>query len=140
VVPFNGTGVGKRGLGGMVGFSYLPAIEIWTMREVKASRVRVPSDMIAITDSGPHSSVPGSIADCFVVMPVPLRKSYWTFGPPGRVHAGGANVLFCDGHVRWFPAEDLIVNDLQAIYSEYRLPNSERDTAVARMWNIDHEP
>jgi prepilin-type processing-associated H-X9-DG protein len=26
----------------------------------------------------------------------------------GRIHRGGDNVLFCDGHVTWYKQEDLI--------------------------------
>jgi prepilin-type processing-associated H-X9-DG protein len=30
-----------------------------------------------------------------------------TFGRPGAVHRGGANVLFCDGHIAWYSQSEL---------------------------------
>ena len=47
---------------------------------------------------------------------------------PGEVHSGGANVLFCDGHVTWYVRQDLVIND----------PPSEADKPKIRMWNNDH--
>jgi prepilin-type processing-associated H-X9-DG protein len=130
-------GFGKRGLGGFLRCSLDPGERICTMRELKAERVRVPADMIAITDSGPFAIDPVDI-DCFGVIPVP-RNGESKFSVPGRVHSGGTNVLFCDGHVAWYPQADLIVNDVQAI-NYLRVPSSFRDQQVARMWNYDHNP
>ena len=69
--------------------------------ELKASKVRRPSSMIAIADNscdtswdyniGPHDN--GS----------PSRTEY-----PGKIHNGGANVLFCDGHVEWYAQKELV--------------------------------
>ena len=50
---------------------------------------------------------------------------------PGNVHRGGANVLFCDGHVQWFVQKDLLVT------YEVALPAEE---PIRRMWNNDHMP
>jgi prepilin-type processing-associated H-X9-DG protein len=50
---------------------------------------------------------------------------------PGRVHGGGANVLFCDGHVSWYPQRDLLVD---------RGDTTPANLNRARMWNNDHEP
>lgn len=63
-------------------------------RELRASRVKVPADMIAIADS----TVDG-IWDTAIQ---PRDKGFDLPPPvPGAVHRGGANVLFCDGHVSW---------------------------------------
>ena len=69
--------------------------------ELKGNKVRYPSSMIAIADNtcdtswdfniGPHDN--GS----------PLRTEY-----PGKIHNGGANVLFCDGHVLWYRQKELV--------------------------------
>lgn len=88
--------------------------------ELPSSRVRVPPDMVAITDSTADGNHDAAVR--------PLKgsgKHLW----PGNVHGGGANVLFCDGHVQWYPQEDLLV-DLVT------------DRAAAafkiRRWNNDH--
>jgi prepilin-type processing-associated H-X9-DG protein len=47
---------------------------------------------------------------------------------PGRVHSGGANVLFCDGHVTWYRQEDLVIP----------VPATLADAPRIRMWNHDH--
>jgi len=49
---------------------------------------------------------------------------------PGSIHRGGANVLFCDGHVQWFLKRDLVV----------RWPVIAEEGAKQRMWNIDNRP
>ena len=65
--------------------------------ELKASRVRKPMEMIAVADIDDGPS---------------LRGTGMSFGGqgerPGRVHRGGANVLFCDGHVQWHRQSDLV--------------------------------
>jgi prepilin-type processing-associated H-X9-DG protein len=64
--------------------------------QVHVSRVKVPADMIAIADS----SVDG-IWDFAIDGPVdPGWVIGFPRGFPGAVHRGGANVLFCDGHVQ----------------------------------------
>ena len=52
---------------------------------------------------------------------------------PGRVHGGGANVLFCDGHVFWFRQVDLVIGREDGVYVHGEKPKR-------RMWNFDHEP
>ena len=47
---------------------------------------------------------------------------------PGRVHAGGANVVFCDGHVSWYVQRDLVVHD----------PPTAAEAPTVPMWNSDH--
>jgi len=87
----------------------------------KASRVKVASDMIAVADSNADGKWDTAIS--------PLSDA--TFMNAGRVHGGGANVLFCDGHVAWYPQEDLVLSP-ELI--------SPRDLEKRRMWNFDHEP
>jgi prepilin-type processing-associated H-X9-DG protein len=48
---------------------------------------------------------------------------------PGRVHSSGANVLFCDGHVTWFPQDELLVTNY---FDPVQFPKMRR-------WNNDHE-
>jgi prepilin-type processing-associated H-X9-DG protein/prepilin-type N-terminal cleavage/methylation domain-containing protein len=93
--------------------------------EVKVSVIRVPSDMIAIADTtveggddiyiAPHAGAPGA--------------------PPGSIHRGGANVLFCDGHVQWYRRADLILPDT----FDPSVPEFARFAGIARMWNNDHK-
>jgi prepilin-type processing-associated H-X9-DG protein len=88
------------------------------VRELPASRVKVPEDMIAVTDSNADRVLDyGVMADA--------RN---TITQPGRVHSRGANVLFCDGHVTWFPLEDLLVSN--------RLDPAQ--ATKVRRWNNDH--
>jgi len=48
----------------------------------------------------------------------------------GNVHRGGANVLFCDGHVQWFLQSDLMI----------QMPPVEQEASKQRRWNADNEP
>jgi prepilin-type processing-associated H-X9-DG protein len=66
--------------------------------EMRASRVRYPSWMIAIADT----SVDGLWDP--VICPSVDNPLLW----PGDIHRGGANVLFCDGHVQWYPRDELV--------------------------------
>ncbi len=49
---------------------------------------------------------------------------------PATVHRGGANILFCDGHVQWYLQADLVC----------RTPLVAEDAAKQRMWNADNQP
>lgn len=89
-------------------------------RELRANRVRKPAEMIAITDSTADG------AGDFGVGPNP----YDPRARPGRIHNGGANVLFCDGHVQWYPQKALLVT-----YNMY----VESEASIRRMWNYDHK-
>ena len=86
--------------------------------ELRASRVRCPEAMIAIADA---------TADARYDFEMYPSKSQgnppeW----PGAVHRGGANVLFCDGHVDWYRQADLLIDTLGT------------PAHVVRMWNFDH--
>jgi prepilin-type processing-associated H-X9-DG protein len=56
-----------------------------------------------------------------------------TGGPsfaPANIHRGGANVLFCDGHIEWHIQADLLL----------QLPSIEEEARKQRMWNVDNQP
>jgi prepilin-type processing-associated H-X9-DG protein len=80
--------------------------------------------MIAIADSDADG-----ISD-FVIQPE-RDGGVWL---PGRVHGGGPNVLFCDGHVQWYRQEDITYDS--RVSDEADAP---RRLRVRRMWNHDHK-
>jgi prepilin-type processing-associated H-X9-DG protein len=53
-----------------------------------------------------------------------------TDGGPGTVHRGGANVLFADGHVKWFLRDEICV----------KYPYEASDAQKQRLWNADNKP
>jgi len=89
--------------------------------ERPAARVRVPADMIAIADS----TVDGTVDPW--IFPDSANQG----GMPGRVHGGGANVLFCDGHVQWYLQADIT-------FDINKYPPDHTTSAKAQMWNYDH--
>ena len=104
----------QRGLG-----SYVSTVGDRRYRELAASRVRSPSEMIAIADTGRRRDRGGS--NSLVIEPRGQKT-------PTPTHRGGANVLFCDGHVQWHHPND--------VSSVQWLPPDR----VQRLWNNDHEP
>jgi len=95
------------GLGGLIDGSG-PTLEI------KASRIRRPSEMIAVADNQESNYIL-----------VPTQDSRY----PGTIHRGGANVLFCDGHVQWYLQKDLLVRDWKT-----------SNEPIRRFWNNNNEP
>jgi prepilin-type processing-associated H-X9-DG protein/prepilin-type N-terminal cleavage/methylation domain-containing protein len=89
---------------------------------LRANRVKLPSDMIAIGDT-----TADGLSDCMINPRSGAEHVLW----PATVHSGGANILFCDGHVRWFLRKDLLVGD------DWTAP---RAREIRRMWNNNHEP
>lgn len=87
-------------------------------RKLKASRVKIPAQMIAIADNHPTGSWDYNLD--------PTTQSEW----PGNIHDGGANCLFCDGHVDWYLQQDLV---LTPNFNKSSL--SVHDQQVAAMWN-----
>ena len=84
----------------------------------RVNQVRVPSEMIAITDS---------TVDGWFDLEIKVTRDVH-MSIPGAIHGGGANVLFCDGHVQRYSQADLIVDDDRSLVQAPRY----------RMWSIDH--
>jgi prepilin-type processing-associated H-X9-DG protein/prepilin-type N-terminal cleavage/methylation domain-containing protein len=100
-------------------------------RELRASRVKRPSEMIAVADS--------TVDGAWDYAVVPRNEGYSLLPAPpvpGAVHRGGANVLFCDGHVQWYHQDDVTLKSTPNP-SEESVRRIER---IRRMWNNDHEP
>jgi prepilin-type processing-associated H-X9-DG protein/prepilin-type N-terminal cleavage/methylation domain-containing protein len=91
---YNGGGVGDGGdeglgQGGMI---------------VRVNQVKRPSAMIAIADSSADRFHDFSIYPGTDNSADPIHNSEW----PGRIHRGGANVLYCDGHLEWHLQRELV--------------------------------
>jgi prepilin-type processing-associated H-X9-DG protein len=86
--------------------------------QLKAARVKMADDMIAIADNVPDGSWDFNLD--------PQQPDQY----PGKIHHGGANVLFCDGHVSYYLQQDLILPNGA---------NNDHDRAIAQMWNNDHD-
>jgi prepilin-type processing-associated H-X9-DG protein len=120
-----GGGIADRtqlGLGNIVNKATDPMAIQGYQGELPVTRVRSPSQMIAIGDT-----VADGWAD-FEIAPGtdlgPKGKARW----PGAVHRNGANVLFCDGHVQWYLQKEMM--DLSATTSDTK--------EMRRMWNNTH--
>ena len=103
----------ELGLGVNVDYDFPESL----LRMIAESRVLVPADMIAIGDnySKDLSDPSGRVADLGLRLP-----NIW----PGRLHNGGANVVFCDGHVEY------------ARQKNWLAPTD----SARRRWNNDYEP
>jgi prepilin-type processing-associated H-X9-DG protein/prepilin-type N-terminal cleavage/methylation domain-containing protein len=128
---YNGIGAGQDwdadddqecGLGQLLDCN--PPASIAPYREVRANRVRVPSAMIAVTDSTADGMSDAGVGPN--VYPDPR----YNVAQPGAVHSGGTNVLFCDGHVQWSPKKSLLVT-----YGA-RVPSED---PIRRMWNRNNK-
>jgi prepilin-type N-terminal cleavage/methylation domain-containing protein/prepilin-type processing-associated H-X9-DG protein len=100
--------VGGYGLGGAPG------------SEIRESKIGNPADMIAIGDSDGSGTGDGDISFHRLAAPGGPQS----FVPPGNRHKGGANIVFCDGHVEW------------ARQDKWIEPTDE----AARRWNNDNKP
>ena len=101
----------QKGLGGDV-FNPL-------YTEIRLAEVVNPSEMIAIADRVESN------AEGFLYNVDPTTPNQY----PGAIHRGGANVLFADGHVKWFLQKELVAAD----------PTVPGDVAMNKTWNNDHE-
>src|SRR6266516_3425131 len=106
------------GLGSYIIAQYPPDVKE-RFNELRPSRVRVPADMIAVTDSTADGRWD------WAAMPNHPDPRLW----PGKPHGGGANVLFCDGHVQWYAQSELLASSTALIPKEY---------PILRMWNNTH--
>ncbi len=90
--------------------------------QVKDTEIVVPSDMIAYGDAPESRELGYSMFD----PTFGWEESDGTFVSwgPSRRHNGGANIVFCDGHVE---------------YGKYRKWVEHRDDVMWR-WNRDHKP
>jgi prepilin-type processing-associated H-X9-DG protein len=112
----------ERGLGALIAVRQADRLPPLSYTEVRAGRVRRASEMIAIADS-----TPDGIWD-FAIDATSGLLSVSPYGWPGTIHRGGANVLFCDGHVTWYLQPDLV---------DFNRPGA---VARRRMWHNDDLP
>jgi len=105
------TGDEQLGLGGDVQPPPSP------VHELRASRVRSASEMIAIADNTTDGQWDYNLD--------PNNATEY----PGKLHHNGSNVLFVDGHVDWYLQKDLI----------NVVPNTAAGSQMNRMWNVDHK-
>jgi prepilin-type N-terminal cleavage/methylation domain-containing protein/prepilin-type processing-associated H-X9-DG protein len=82
--------------------------------EVATTQIKMPSDMIAITDS-----TSDGVWDT-ATTPSPGATEQW----PGKRHNEGANVLFADVHIEFAKQQKLVAPDPQ----------------MRQRWNSDHQP
>ncbi|HZL37476.1 MAG TPA: type II secretion system protein [Tepidisphaeraceae bacterium] len=100
----------QKGLGGDL---FNPAYH-----ELGVGIVKSASEMIAITDNTPDGSWDYNID--------PTTPAEY----PGKIHFGGCNVLFCDGHAQWYKQKDIILTN--------GAPSTPQELAISQMWNNDH--
>jgi prepilin-type processing-associated H-X9-DG protein/prepilin-type N-terminal cleavage/methylation domain-containing protein len=108
------------GLSTQYGLGTEPYRDFFTPAYVPESKVKVPSDMIALTDSNSESSASNLVVPTFGY---PDGSGFMNWGPSKR-HNKGANVLFCDGHVEYVKYKNLV----------------EHRPEVMRRWNSDNQP
>ena len=119
-VPLVGNTSGhQRGLGG----------DLWSpgSMELKASMVRKPAEMICIADNTPDGKFD------FNIDPRDPKEA------PGNIHRGGANILWCDGHVTWKHQKELVLYKLDNINVKYPQGSAPWNT-LSPQWNNDGKP
>ena len=121
----------QKGLGGDIGPPFTWGV---ATQELRASRVKVSADMIAIGEATTDRSWDWNID--------PRQIDQW----PGKIHGskkkrtpanvadpnGYSNVLFCDGHVEYLSQKDLV--------TIYVNNNASIPTPMAARWNNDNKP
>ena len=104
-----------EGLGGIVNEPR------FSTKELHASRVRRPAEVICVTDTGSMRHFEFATSGHIVYG--------WNHSLVGTIHGGGANILFCDGHVQWH-------HDLEVSYDQ--VLRNERYERIRRMWSYDN--
>jgi len=116
---YNSQGTAKRNSRSRLGLAWFDLGDS-IINEVREAQVKVPSDMIALSEpSGAETQISLSVSFGLVSMGTSVSTN-WT----GAVHNGRGNGLFCDGHVE---------SHKQARWQE---PTDQ----FRRRWNIDNEP
>jgi len=115
------TAIPQRGLGADIGFGP------FNQKEVKAAAVRMASEMIVMADGQPDGRWD------FALDPTNAQEC------PGRLHKGGANFLWADGHVTWNLIEDYVLFDPKNSNIKFP-PNSPPWKRLALYWDTDHKP
>jgi prepilin-type N-terminal cleavage/methylation domain-containing protein/prepilin-type processing-associated H-X9-DG protein len=103
------------------GFGWDLGLNGYESGPVKETQVVAPGDMIAYGDSMAYPDY--SLSLLIPTFGLGAGDSLESWGPSQR-HNGGANMLFCDGHVE---------------YGKHRRWVEHRDDVMQR-WNRDHEP
>jgi prepilin-type processing-associated H-X9-DG protein/prepilin-type N-terminal cleavage/methylation domain-containing protein len=98
--------------------------------ELKASLVRHASQVIVIADN--NAPVSGGAYNMNLDPNDPTQC-------PGVIHRGGANCLYCDGHVEWHIQKDLILYNAANPNIRYN-PGTTNWNIVAPQWNNDFLP
>jgi prepilin-type processing-associated H-X9-DG protein len=94
-------------------------------RAIKMTSVRSPSQFIVLADSAADGANDPEIAPTRVLLNGLVNLGI------GAPHRGGANILFCDGHVQWYLKKDVIISDGDPVPAE---------EPTQRMWNADNLP
>ena len=103
--------------------------DLWVVggRELKASRVRKSADMIMIADNKPDGSWD------FAIDPRNPTEA------PAPIHNGGANILWCDGHVTRKLQKELVLFDIKNTNIKYPAGHPIWNQN-APQWNNDNKP
>jgi prepilin-type N-terminal cleavage/methylation domain-containing protein/prepilin-type processing-associated H-X9-DG protein len=130
----NWSGIGAPGsvikdpAGQAMGYSMWDSSRGWNQNRVcrKVTSVRSPAEFIIMADT---------TADTYSDFHIGAKEEWqllmWRVAViPAKVHRGGANVLFCDGHVQWYLQRDLVCKD----------PPVAEEASKQRMWNADNQP
>ena len=126
--PVN-TSLHQRGLGAdLPGTANPPFTSTnYPSSELKVSAVRRWSEMIAIADT----TVDGSYD--YNIDPRNPKEA------PSTIHRGGANVVYCDGHVMWHLQKDLILYNAKNPNIGFLSVNPQFQ-AISPQWNNDDLP
>src|SRR5438034_10522406 len=89
-----------------------------TRNSRRATSVKNPCEFIIVADTA---------ADGYGDLNIrPISSGLLVDDSIGSIHRGGANVLFCDGHVQWYLRKDVTVPR----------PAVPEDAPKQRLWNV----